>query len=410
MDLNSKYFLNLLSSYINGKKEEYEKEIDYSSVYNMAINHSVGSIVYTMLESINSRNGQYEKLTKVLSENQNNCIFQLQMSIVQEIDMKNILSVLSESNIPHLLIKGYILKEMYPDRELRTMGDIDFLVKEEDIEKVHSELINLGYKHIDTVRSVRGYRKGITRIEVHTKLFYDKVPKEVNYEEYFELAWDNALLIDGEYTYELTPEYHLLYLISHIAKHFYTEGCGIRMFLDIFVFINYYENNFQWEYFWGEAIKLDLDQFINTVFYLCNKWFGMRLENIEFYLKYDFEFDEDLFNAISDYVLDSGIYGNGIENFMVARYRNSLEVNGEKGEEESHKLATLNTFFPSIDVLSNEFSYVNKYKFLYPIAWTNRAFRIVTKRRNETLYKFNNREKFKEKSKEMFNLYRKIGL
>lgn len=410
MDLNSKYFLNLLSSYINGKEEEYKEEIDYNSVYNMAINHSVSSIVYTMLEGINNRDGKHEKLTKVLSKNQNDCLFQLNMSIVQEIDMKNIISVLSKSKIPHLLIKGYILKEMYPNRELRRMGDIDFLVKEEDLEKVHNELINLGYKHIDTVRSVRGYRKGVTRIEVHTKLFYDKVPKEVDYEKYFEFAWDNAVLMEGKYTYELTPEYHLIYLISHIAKHFYTEGCGIRMFLDIFVFLNYYKNNFQWEYFWREVIKLDLDQFVNTVFYLCHKWFGMDLESIGFYLKDEFKIEEEVFNSISDYVLEGGTYGDGIENFMVARYRKSLEFNGEKGEEESHKLATLSTFFPSIEVLSNEFSYVNKYKFLYPIAWINRGVRLATTRREEALYKFRNREKFQKKSKEMFNMYRKIGL
>ena len=38
-------------------------------------------------------------------------------------------NILNENNIPHVFLKGYHLKNLYPDHILRMCGDVDILVK-----------------------------------------------------------------------------------------------------------------------------------------------------------------------------------------------------------------------------------------------------------------------------------------
>lgn len=45
--------------------------------------------------------------------------------------MVQVIECLNQKKIFHVLMKGWVLKRYYPILELRTMGDIDFLIREE---------------------------------------------------------------------------------------------------------------------------------------------------------------------------------------------------------------------------------------------------------------------------------------
>lgn len=51
--------------------------------------------------------------------------------------LQKISSMLEESNIEYIPLKGITMKSIYPKLELRRMGDIDIYVDEKDIEKVN---------------------------------------------------------------------------------------------------------------------------------------------------------------------------------------------------------------------------------------------------------------------------------
>lgn len=392
MDINKKYFLKILSSYINEVPLEYNNELDWNIIFNIANNHSLTGIVYVMLQKQNN----IVNISKdLLEQGKMNYFIQLQNSVNQEYEMKKLIKELSLKGVPHVLMKGYIIKNLYPDPDLRTMGDVDFLVKDKDIDKVHEVLLSLGYIHVKTVRAVRNYSKVGMNLEVHTSIFYDKISEDVDYEEYFNKAWDNVILKEGNFTYEFTLEYHLIFLIAHLAKHFYNEGCGVRMFLDIAIYAKQYKDKINWDYFWNELNKIKLKKFTKSVFTLCNFWFGVEFKE-KVYL------EESFLENITEYIINSGTFGKSVENDMLNRYRREIE---------NPKINTnFSMIFPSVDVLSNEFSYVKKYKFLYPIAWINRAFRLITTRRKITMNKIINRSKFKEEAKNIYYIHRKMGL
>ena len=390
--INKKYFFKILSSYINEILLENNNEVNWNSIFRIANNHSLSGIVYITLQ----KQSNILSISKdILEKEKINYFMQLQNSVNQEYEMKKLVKELSLKGIYHVLMKGYVIKNLYPDPDLRTMGDVDFLVKDKDINKVHEILLSLGYIHMKTVRAVRNYSKVGMNLEVHTSIFYDKISEDVDYEEYFNKAWDNVILKEGNFTYEFTLEYHFIFLIAHLAKHFYNEGCGVRMFLDIVIYLKQYKDKIDWDYFWSEIDKIKLKKFTKSVFTLCSFWFG-----VEF--KEEVCLEESFLENITEYIINSGTFGKSVENDMLNRYRREME-NPKKNTDVS-------MIFPSFDGLSNEFSYVKKYKFLYPIAWFNRAFRLVTTRRKTTIYKIINKSKFKENAKNIYYMHRKMGL
>jgi hypothetical protein len=66
------------------------------------------------------------------------------MLIYEEIN--RVLRILREHNIEVIVLKGAALAEsVYPDRALRPMGDVDLLLREDDIDEVESKLLEIGY-------------------------------------------------------------------------------------------------------------------------------------------------------------------------------------------------------------------------------------------------------------------------
>ncbi|MGN1050986.1 MAG: nucleotidyltransferase family protein, partial [Acutalibacteraceae bacterium] len=142
---------------------------------------------------------------------------------------------------------------------------------------------------------------------------------------------------------ELTPEFHLTYMIFHIAKHFITRGVGIRFFLDIAFFSK--QNKINYEEVEKELKKLCLFDFAKYVFTVCDKNFGTtilhKFQNIKTEEKY--------LNRFIKTVLARGIYG----------YDKSLTDNEEVGkimlysdkENKSVEKSFLKWFFPSFKAI-----------------------------------------------------------
>lgn len=71
--------------------------------------------------------------------------------------------------------------------------------------------------------------------ELHTELESVNVQSKIYFSDFF------GNISEGEgFTYKLKPLYHLLYVITHIAKHLKTGGAGIRMIMDIDAFFRNY--------------------------------------------------------------------------------------------------------------------------------------------------------------------------
>lgn len=147
----------------------------------------------------------------------------------------SILDALCLSGIPVVVLKGFPLsRKLYGDPYLRITGDIDLLLKPQDISRAISILSAAGYAPAispwpSNYKKVQGFQRfrnqfamlhpesGIV-VELHWRLLYFPVKSHDTLET---LVWDNLVeqKTDGRSFFVLNDELELLYLIIHGGLH-----------------------------------------------------------------------------------------------------------------------------------------------------------------------------------------------
>lgn len=141
---------------------------------------------------------------------------------------------LESAHIPYIPLKGAVIREYYPEPWMRTSGDIDILVKEENLQQAADALVEtLGYiakgigDHDMQLYSPAG---------VHLELHYETIEPswEVsNCRDVLADIWDDAMAEDTQtYRHDMSDGMRYFYHMAHMAKHFRGGGCGIRPMLD----------------------------------------------------------------------------------------------------------------------------------------------------------------------------------
>ena len=105
---------------------------------------------------------------------------------------------LSENKIPHMPVKGWYVRTLYPVPELRTFGDIDILINKQDRLKAHEIFVDNGYSVKDNWEPTYSYDKGLLRCEVHTELMDSDLGKGEQVISYFSDAIETAEKYIGE--------------------------------------------------------------------------------------------------------------------------------------------------------------------------------------------------------------------
>lgn len=362
------YFLELIKSYILSEKTDINDSVDWNEVLRLAQIHSVQAIIYMAVNKLDRKPPIYTELKEQFLRSVN-------ISALQETGMEQIIKKLTAENINHMLMKGYVLRNYYPDNEARTFGDIDFLINENDRDKSHKALLDIGFKYDEEGynKYVWTYNKGILHIEVHTDIIYEKLFNDFDYISYFREKVDNKVLIKDN-TYELRKEDHFLYVLVHLAKHFYNAGVGVRMILDVVVFLQKYGNIMDFEYINKELSYIQLKDFANIIFYICKKYFASDIECTPIEQKY--------LDEIMEYILNHGVFG--LEDKDIQGI--SFQKIGDKGIKLFIKKA-----FPDLSTMKRIYPWFKDgKKYMLPYAWLRRMLYFITnkKKRNSLGSKF----------------------
>lgn len=265
--------------------------------------------------------------------------------------------ILSENKIEHMPVKGYYIRELYPVKELRGFGDIDILIHEKDRKRCDSLMKSLGYTVKNDWEPTYSYIKDDEYYEIHTNLFDVRLKDRADMTEYFSSAWLHAKK-DSGLRFVPDTEFHLIYIICHLAKHLSTGGAGIRMYLDVALYILRYDSVISWERTEEEFKKLGLERFFHTVLSAVNEWFYVKASC-------DFEnFGEEL-SELLEFTLDSDIFGHSRDNSAIKL----------RGEGRSKKRTALKILFPPAEQLENRYTFLKRSRLLLPLAWIVRVFK-----------------------------------
>lgn len=365
MNREQKLMLSCLRAYFNQEKTDEIDEFNAEALYKVARAHNLSGIVFSVLKD-NPTLRACEKAYKAFEDDfyDNIVRYDTQRAVADEID-----GILCKNGIRHIFFKGCEIREYYPVRELRVMGDIDILIEKDKRQQVLKLLTDAGFFAKNINGPVYDYIKGDVLVEMHSRLVNGKVGSK-NAQEYFSDAINHAEFNGCVGHFE--PVYYTAYLITHIAHHFWFYGAGVKMILDLAVVIRHF--NVDSDRVLDMLEETGLDEFAKTIFTVCFNWFGAGKS-----------YDSDT-KKTEEFLLDNGAFGNINRDPSVIVRRKALE----EGKKNAFS-AKLSLAFPPYSKMK-ELPYIKFMEgrpYLLPIGW---IYRII--------YNFKNRKDFTKNATE----------
>ena len=141
---------------------------------------------------------------------------------------------LGECGIDFIILKGYVIRRLYPENWMRNSCDVDVLVHECDLESAGKALESLGFERDEDGLSAHDvkYTQGAIHVELHYTLIEEHVMPSVS--SVLGGVWEATFpCVDGGRV--MTDEMFYFYHVAHMAKHFENGGCGVRSVLDLWL-------------------------------------------------------------------------------------------------------------------------------------------------------------------------------
>ena len=390
MDIYVNYIISLLKSAILGTQPlKMPEGIEFEKLFKTAKRHSVANILYGPLSKLDTADKQ------ALSSFEQEYARALYLEVKQQYYFEMLCEAFEKNNIRYIPMKGTVIKSLYPSPDMRLSGDLDIFVDGENTLKAKEILNGLGFETESFGESAAHDEYIIdkaVRVEIHRQLISNNCPWDEKCQEII----DRVILEEPyKYRYKMSDEDYYLYMIAHMAKHMKYSGIGIKMVLDVWVFLNHYAGKLDMKVL-GERLKYcGLDKFDAHVRALCDYWFN------------DAKADE-LTKKLADYVGQSGSFGT---------YRQlvSGEMAQNAANTQSRTISTLNyyikVFFMPYSQMKDKYKILKKIPVLLPFLWVHRAFVSIFFKK-EKANKIKNRYKNVDMQygKELVEFKREIGL
>jgi hypothetical protein len=211
-------------------------------------------------------------------------------------ELNRILKAFHDIGVGVIVLKGMALANtVYSDMGLRPIGDIDLLVKKEDLPHAEKTMTELGY-HFHGDMPPEWYRENhqhITYIhreknipvEIHWHIANKSHPSRIRNlgTNIIERWWEEAKTIEfsGRKALILCPDDLIIHLSLHFLKHrfisqngsFSSKGALIQL-CDIFQTLKYYRDEIDWVRLKGKAEKYGIDSPIFTTLFIVKEIIG----------------------------------------------------------------------------------------------------------------------------------------
>ena len=334
--LEKRLLIDIIARVLNGQERVSLESFNFNQLYRLAKFHSVENFLYYGL----STSGEDQNLLNKIHQN---AVFK---SAFQDAEQEQLAIMLESNNIKHLFLKGSLMKHLYPSLDMRSMADLDILVEKNSLKKLTPLMKNIGYK----VESTGGnhdvyYKQPFMNIEFHR----DMIDESYTMSKYYHNIWDKVQLEkDKNYAYELSIDDFYIYMIAHAAKHYQNGGTGIRSIIDVYIYLNHYKNQLNWDYINNEFKKLKILQFEINVKGLAMVWFNNQPSN-------------ESIDSIEAYIFDSGTYGTFSHSVLFKETKANKTIN--------KKTLLLKRAFPPFKTMVRIFPFLKYLPFLLPFLW-----------------------------------------
>lgn len=351
MDRESEYLLSLLRDFLLEREPEKAQDVAWDKLWQLAQIHNVMGIVGYMA----MRHGICPDAA-MASRLRFACLQTVTLYTQRHEQAKKRLQALCHAGIAYIAMKGLVLRDFYPVPELRTYGDIDLVIQQGDREKCHELFLDWGFQVKTDWEPVYSYTSGNEFYEMHTRIMEVDISSKADYQSYFDRAWEHARETEN-CRYEFTPEFHFIYLLTHIAKHVQGAGAGARMYLDIAAFIRHYREDLDWALIRRELEGLALWDFACTVLSAVESWFSVACP-MAFTRA-----DTHVLERFGEFTMEAGVFG------QYGRERGMKTLRKADGTRTS---TLLRRVFPKAESIEARYTYLQGRHWLLPVAWVHR--------------------------------------
>lgn len=270
-----------------------------------------------------------------------------------------------QAGVDYMPLKGSVLKRLYPQPEMRVMGDCDILIRSEQLDRAGAVMKEQGYTLEETTDHCYEYRSPDKMvIELHVKLLPDG---EIDLEPYYRDGWWTARPVgEPACRYEMRPEDHYVFQFAHFVKHFRGFGAGIKFVIDFRVFEQAYPD-MDMEYVRGELVKLGLDEFYDNIQRTISVWF-------------DDAPPDEMTDYLTERLFDTTVFGVKERGLVSEAYSRSKieQASGKTGSDAAHRRGKwFELFFLPYSAMKKKYPLLEKWAILLPIFWIVRGFDIL---------------------------------
>ncbi len=347
MDLTDSTLLILLDKALHDVPGSFGENIDWDEVYLKAVNQGVAALGAKGLPNTIPLEKQKEWET---------CkIIQIAAFVRYLYAQNNLCTLLKNNGIPMAIIKGAAAAMLYPQPYLRAMGDIDFVVPAENVDKAKRVMQEAGYiyksdsggRHIE-------YQKDGFSFELHYHFSYVDLDLEESIEAGLRSLTSGTI---NDYRFPVLPTVtNGLIILAHIREHLRC-GLGIRQIIDWMEFVENKLNDELWaERFFAIAKEKNLDVLAITVTRMCQIYLGLTDT-----VTWCSNADERLCEQLIETVMAAGNFGkNDHTQYRIGGVAINIRREG---------------LFPYLQRIGErDWKLLKKHKWLKPFAWIRELF------------------------------------
>lgn len=326
MDNNHQIFFELLKaglwggqSLVTGSKFQVPSEVDWEKVYQLAQEQSVQGIVLQGIEELKAKGIELGVPEVLLLQ----WIGEVQVIEQRNKEMNVFLASLSNklkaAQIKALLVKGQGIAQCYEHPLWRACGDVDFLLDNENYEKgkdflsgiaqdVHKE--NDFDEHFSVILDgwdVELHGSMRSMLPEKTDAFIDEIQKEA-FEQNRYRVWNN----NGIEIQLPCPDDDIIFVFTHILKHFFHYGIGLRQVCDWCRLIYTYRDSLNHGLLESRLRKMGLMSEWKVFGALAVEYLGMPKEYMSFYS--DSKNYQRKADRVLAFILETGNFGHNRDN------------------------------------------------------------------------------------------------
>ena len=270
--------------------------------------HTLGPLIYDKMKA--------DENSLLSQKEYKNILYTQKIYYAQYLYAQNkVLERMRLAGIPCVILKGTVSASYYRKPYLRKLGDIDLLIRKKEEEAAIRCLNEIGYRHHEYFEDEfeQSYDNGYFQIELHTGFSPEKQfgrhADKIN--NYLLEGFNDICNIELEgYVFPSFKEDRVgVLMLEHLHRHL-LHGIGFRQVIDWMQYVDHYIDDKAWESKMKDLFSyFHLDKFAIIVTAMCQKYLGLRTDEMTWMQDADDQVCEELFL----YIMSMGNFGINLQ-------------------------------------------------------------------------------------------------